>query len=259
MNEAQNIVMIQLLDIIHCNLYHQLNPYKLDSNMMRYYRTLNGSNGKCNKFMTKVFVKKSEANNDYICMDQLMFGYLFFYWRWFEQSVGYIANPRYDTFKYEMLNNKIYSVSDSQWNTCLYKAAIYQKCINGKKLNALNIGENNNDYMIPKDWKISITHIMSILFYINFPKLQYNFKKYGLRKVKTTDTFQDIKHRNKEIGNFYKIFYESIIFFGHETNTERENEIFYHSLSTKVLCTNFNVEFQMPISTTIIYQLHKIL
>ena len=62
---------------------------------------------------------------------------------------------------------------------------------------------------------------MSVLLYCNLSELQYQFKRKGCRYLDNEQhnkqNFNKFKERNREIGNWYKLLYECVIFYGYKT------------------------------------------
>eukprot|EP01084_Bolivina_argentea_P260821 440588_1 len=56
------------------------------------------------------------------------------------------------------------------------------------------------------------------------------------------------KEMNKEIGNWYWLFSQTIYLYGNQT---KPSDKFYHGLSVKLLFASFTPSFECPISTTI--------
>eukprot|EP01084_Bolivina_argentea_P121099 214653_1 len=179
-------------------------------------------------------------------------GERFYYWKYFKdgrhcKEDHFIEKPDFPNLKHEMLNNNIYSIPLKIWNLELKNAITYQISNKGKSLRANNRSAENSIYEIPVDCPISISHLMTILFYTNHTELQHQFKKQGTRKCHKTDTLNDVKTRNKQIGNWYMLFYEVTQLFSGKTNKSYN---YYHGLSIPLMFDSFNPIFNAPISTS---------
>ena len=90
------------------------------------------------------------------------------------------------------------------------------------------------------------------MVYTNETKLQYLFKKDGCRKKDVDEDIKELAMRNIEIGNWYKLLYESILFYGNDTKL---SDTFYTGLNVKLLFDSFNPRFVCPFSTTVQWEI----
>ena len=103
---------------------------------------------------------------------------------------------------------------------------------------------------IPSGLPLGLNHMISCLLYTNWDELQFEFKKYGTRKVKESDDYYiEVLQRNREIAHWYILLKECVVFYGSQTSIDSKT-IFYHGLSVKLLFAEFQPKFFAPLSTT---------
>lgn len=233
MDQSFNFKEFQSKIIQHYQNKENKNNHKDNKNKNKNY--------KISKFITEVCDHniKNQSNNN-----KISFGVSFVYWAGYNTWHTYIDATKYKNFKDEMFNNPFFSTTTYQWNDTLIKSVILKKTNKGKKWCA---GILNKRYGVSSYLPISISHIMSILFYTNFNVLQYLFKKHGCRKLSMNETTNNVRARNILIGNWYKLFIECVTLFGEITNNK---QIFYHCLIKKILFNKFQPNFNLMISTT---------
>eukprot|EP01083_Nonionella_stella_P080927 222622_1 len=199
------------------------------------------------------FVTKVDATNK---MNNFQFGERFYYTQYFkkhhdedrEDAHIYIESPKYSNLKEELLSNTIYAVSLSSFAEHLVKATNMSLCAAAKILKSTHSGANVQ-FEVPPELPISISHLFCVVLYTDYTVLQYNFKRYGCRLNDRAKTLVELKQLNSEIGWWYKIFYEAVLFYGTELDPQKDT--FYHGLSVQLLFTSFSPEFKCPISTTV--------
>ena len=147
---------------------------------------------------------------------------------------------KYSSFKKEILCNKYHKITNIEWIYEIKKAIIMSsnKYIMNK-LKAKDRGSINIDYNICTNQMISLSHLICISLYVNNTKLQYQFKLNG---------FQGNSSNNQEIGNWSRLLFESVTFFGEQT---KENDTFYHIISNKVALNQLNPIINTPLSVSI--------
>eukprot|EP01084_Bolivina_argentea_P299956 517094_1 len=206
------------------------------------------------KFVTEVDDFDEKEQNDNKSEDQhvFQFGERFYYWKSFKSGVlqkgeHYVEKTDFPNLKEEMLENNIYPLSLHVWKTELLKATKYKASYKGKQIKAQEWGGENFFYTTAVGCPISISHLLVVLLYTNQTELQYNFKKYGTRKLNKDDTISTIKHRNQQIGHWYKFLYELTWLYSEATN---KKSVYFHGISMQLMMPSFNPYFQAPISTT---------
>ena len=191
----------------------------------------------------------SLINNYLNTLPQFEFGkYQFKYWSYFHKHPTFIPKPKYTSLKQECLNNGIFPIQLWMFNQTLNKSYIYTNSNKGKTLKACDKQGDNNNYEIPVSLPISVAHIFVLILYCNFNKLQYHYKKHGCREHNDQETLQDLRKRNMEIGNWYKLLKECVLFYG---TMATSSDTFYTGLNTRLLFGSFTPSFNCPISTSI--------
>eukprot|EP01084_Bolivina_argentea_P193561 332081_1 len=203
---------------------------------------------KFNKFVMQISTDKDEKYPEK-SLHKFRFGEQFWYHKYFQKQKKdhYIRKAYFSNLKEELLNNDIYPILLQSFHVELLKAVRFTTSFHCKQLKAANYGKTNDMYEVPVHSIMCISRMLSLLVYTNLTELQYNFKKYGCRRIKKNETIKDIAKRNQKIANWYQLFISTIFFFGCKTNSK---DVFYHGLSTKLLFSSFNPKFLCPISTT---------
>ena len=184
-------------------------------------------------------VRKNTELNEY------SFGATFKYWDHFSHKKVYCV-PKYGNLREEMLNNRVFTVSEFQWRDTLFKAVQIKMSYKGRSLFAINRGGTNNHYSIPYRMPISLSHIMVVLFYCNFDALQRKFKQ-QCRPTHKKESRQSLNERNSEIGHWFSLLKEVCWFYG---QAMKPGDIFYHGINKTLLFTQFHARFRFPLSTT---------
>ena len=177
------------------------------------------------------------------------FGESFYHWKFYKSRDNYIKPEKYkhENLKKEMLNNRLYPLGIYRWNDTLKKAIIRKYSEKGKKLVSIDCGDYNFNRGIPKNLPISIPHLMVILIYTNYDDPQREFKRKGMR-MKRNECITDLTNDHCEISNFYKLFNESILFYG--KNMDNSLDLYHGISSDKLFFSQFHPKFNAPISTT---------
>ena len=175
----------------------------------------------------------------------------FYYWDHYKGWENYQGRPRYKSLKDETLNNKIHVMQKETWNIVLNKAYMYTHCNEGKSIEAKDYKGLNTFYEIPAFTPMSMSHMMVILMYTNYTDLQHDYKKIGCRESDGNNYGETLREKNKEIGHWYRLFFESVEIYGHRT---KQRQIFYtgmKSMKYGMVFPTFTPYFRCPISTTI--------
>ncbi len=178
------------------------------------------------KFIT--FINNNKTKNNI-----LEIGERFYYWKHMKNSKSdskYYNLIKYINLKKEMFENNIYSISYRMWDDTFEKANKWKETLRGKQLIAKNYENMCSVFEIPVLSPISVTHLMTVLFYINYEYLQYKFQNKGTKynKNNNSNSFELLKNNNKEIGNWYKIFTESIILYGEIPQSQKDMIFIIH-------------------------------
>ena len=203
-----------------------------------------------NKYFVKVIknhFKIKGNDNDKITVFSFGPMITFKSWQYFKRS-KYFVEPKHANLKEELLKNSICAMDINLFHRQLAKAHIFASSKKGKKIKAKDMGRDNTTFEVPPFCPISVAHILCALVYCNCTNVQYEFKKYGTRKNKDRQTFEELKQLNWEINRWYSLLFECVIFFGSETT---EKDIFYTGLNIPLLFDSFAPTFTAPISTTV--------
>eukprot|EP01083_Nonionella_stella_P035167 96065_1 len=135
----------------------------------------------------------------------------------------------------------------AMFNKYILRALDYSCCKRAKAMRASYLGGTNKWYDIPCGLHLTMPHLLVLMLYTNMTELQFKFKKHGTRKLDPTETVVDVKTRNMEIANWFKLLYEVVLFFG---EPPKSSGLFYHGISIKLYFSEFAPVFNAPISTT---------
>ncbi len=95
---------------------------------------------------------------------------------------------------------------------------------------------------------ITISHLMSLLFYTN-----YSFQSYQLsasfRKTYWNETSENLKQRHKEFANWARLLRETIECFGIEMH-KSDVRTYYHGISMELTFPSTFFNIYGPLSTT---------
>ena len=109
--------------------------------------------------------------------------------------------------------------------------------------------------------KIGIQHIISLLFYTDFSKLCFEFRK-SFRSLNNNETINDIQKRHAKYYYLSRYLFEAIQFYGNKMNYKLNNNILnkykkdnnlklvYTGLNKLLLFNQFTSYLNQPISTT---------
>ena len=197
------------------------------------------------KYYRKIINQKKKKT--FFSLPQLQFGQACSYWSGMKGDDIYISCASFSNLKEELLDNNICPIPLKLINSEIINAHKLSKTNIAKSLKTQDLGGLNNLYDLPCNISISLSHILSVLIYTNFTKTQYLFKKHGTRYLSDDDTLDDLIKRNKQIGNWYKLFTETVRFYGEPTKTKN---VFYTGISQRLLIHTFVPQIWTPISTT---------
>eukprot|EP01084_Bolivina_argentea_P194236 333234_1 len=257
--EAHEINVIKLMVKIHMYICHK-NIMDPSTNLGRIeliddhkqnveQNNENPMNISHNKFVTEINDKTSNKN-EINKMPQFGFGAKFYYSNYYKKiNHGcYIDKPVHINLKNELLNNKFCALNLSTYNSYFIDAFNHVNTKRARKMLARDAGMDNEFYDVVPKAPIGTVNLLCVLVYTNHTSAQYNFKRFGCRYLNDNDTFNELKKRNANIGHWYQIFYQTIMFYGQKVAPK---EIFLHGLSCKLYFSSFNPLFNCPISTTI--------
>ena len=196
--------------------------------MLRPYKQERKGN-KINKFCTQIEQENNDEKSNTAKMPSFGFGYMFYYWNYFNDWGQYIGVGYHKNFKEECINNKLAPLKLGLWKIMLTKATKIKWTRTGKQLKAQDYGQDNKDYEILVSQPISISHICSLLLYTNHTKIQNIYKKECCRlKKEDGGDWTKLMERHKHILQWNKLFRETVMFYGRQA---RPKDLLFHGLS----------------------------
>eukprot|EP01084_Bolivina_argentea_P113056 201584_1 len=162
----------------------------------------------------------------------------------YSPSELYISR-KYDSLKFEILNNKIYILDKYEWNETITKAKIKWKDLK-KIVNRANY-KWEIVYNIKRKTEITLPHIQSLLLYTNNTILCYYFSK-TYRYESNNESDESMKKRHSEYANFGRLLKETVEVFGVWFQNS-EIPCFYSGLSSPMVFDGFSQQICCPLST----------
>eukprot|EP01083_Nonionella_stella_P185725 677925_1 len=211
-------------------------------------------------------------------------GYVFNYWPFYKEEsreqvhMSHFANAndmsgyspqelyielKYKSLKDEMLNNTIYSLNINLLSISLIKANEYINKDAAKQIKALHEWPKDDDplhYGIKKGTRLSLANLLSVILYCDWSDMCTAFSK-TFRKIKSYESLESIKKRNREFANWSKILRETVQYFGQrgfwEGMDEKANKYnkrvdgpFFCGMSVVMVIPEFNIHLCAPTSTS---------
>eukprot|EP01084_Bolivina_argentea_P182983 315818_1 len=232
---SQNVYLLQLLDCICCNLTkHQTD----ETNRIQRLQ---------HKFIVKIDVihAKQQYKANY---DNFYFGIDFQYY----DDYLYNANgckkeqqfvcAHFNTLKEELLCNPIYKMSLFQFEDTYLKAIIFKQTKFIKSKTAANMGYINDAATIKSGDELTINHIICILTYTNYSKLQQEFKQTWWQSI------QSNAESHTYIAHWSRYLFEIVKFYGDIMDIKQR---VYVGLNNKLLFDQFQTYFNCPLSSSV--------
>lgn len=235
----------QLFDMIHCTLLH---PKSFDdttqiiSKSNKFVTDIDGDNDKKQK---EEDTDKKEGGPQTAVLSSYGFGAQF---KYHDKSQKNYIEAKYSNLKNEILNNKLYRISDFDFESLSEKAKQYLSSYRGRLLKARKQSQLNELCKIKPNDNITLNHVIVLMLYTNMDDLQREFKKGCRYLITDNQKLEPVKQRNREIANWCRLLWESITFYG-ESITKKQ--AFYHGLNCKLLFTSVIAAFNCPTSTTV--------
>eukprot|EP01084_Bolivina_argentea_P134891 237796_1 len=244
-----NIVLQQMLDRIHSYLFHTFD--------IRYKRTQKELDNisKMDHVNVEANNKKLQLMQSKFTMNEYSFGYRYFYWSHYKNNLNihddahwaahlnciphpvanhnshlcdwYIPN-KHISFKAELTQNKICGIGQQQWMALILKASI--QC-EGEfaKSKKCHRKESAVYYELNENQRISIHHLMAMMIYCNYDKLQYQFS--ATFRLKKGETEIELKQRHSNYYWLGRLLRECVECFGVEDEPPKK---LYHGVSKHV-------------------------
>eukprot|EP01083_Nonionella_stella_P149742 476008_1 len=180
------------------------------------------------------------------------FGCPFSYWE--DYTYYPYVCAKYSHLKDELLHNNIENISIMNWNSINTKA---EKCFSKIQNMLGQRGDKNTPFAHDdKHWtpimnikpaqKISLSHILSILFYTDLNDLPRKMK--GVcRKLHRDETVEQVRKRHSELTNWLRYLFETIVLYGDKLSVD---DSLYHGLNQKFYFKECKAKFYIPTSTT---------
>eukprot|EP01084_Bolivina_argentea_P019117 35559_1 len=251
-NQDNNIthhdeLLCELLDKIHCYLYHSRNQ-NIDNQSGYGLKRDDISD----KFLINVETEDEKQNNNNVFQNEdekghnnnnFAFGCSF---QFYENRFGNYIQPKYSTLKQELLCNPYYTFTVKQYYNFYLKAIQLRKSKHVLNIKAQDSGIHNEECGIHINDPITINHLISLLIYCNETEAQKIFKTHT-RKKNTNDSYQSVFKRQTFIANWTRYLTESVIFYG---TPLKENEYVYCGINSKLIFKSFHFHNYCPLSTS---------
>eukprot|EP01083_Nonionella_stella_P045627 122440_1 len=201
-----------------------------------------------NKFVTNV-KDKTDTKVDDKQPNLYGFGEELYWWRNTDHTwcKGKIVDPKYKTFKEELLTNQTYCITIDVFDEIVEKAKELYDTTKCKKMQAYSRSGWNPICGIEAGANVTLNHILCIIFYTDCGDLCFNMRK-SFRKHSNTDTLKDVMERNSEYAIFSRLLFEVICLYGDAVQIKNK---FFHGLSSRLLFDSYDVRFYAPLSTTV--------
>eukprot|EP01084_Bolivina_argentea_P123902 219560_1 len=228
-----------------------------------------------NKFSTQIDAGK---------IIKYSFGFTYFYWSYFKNndefndpmrymnqfsptaandrySLGeFYVEPKFKGLKDELINNPLYSISISQWNTLIGKAEIHLvtdrlksvKC-DGNLLMDTKRQESTKYYDIPHEAALAVNHIAAIMTYCNESILQRKFTE-TYRKIPDNESNEHLIERHRNFAHLGRLLRELVGCFPFVSEKEysafKNKTGLYHGISIQTMFGAIDAIIKGPTSTT---------
>ena len=190
------------------------------------------------------------------------FGKRYYYWPWYKDNENedtfwnpgkkykdlYIT-PKYSNLKEEIVDNKIYNISITEYDRTYDKAIMYQEksdVINTIRSSTKGYGKCH--YNIGNNQVLRIEHIMSIMLYTDHQHLSLEFAM-SFRRKSMMETENDFKAKKSEYANWDKFLRECVELYGTKMETNKW-KTFYTGISSQIVFNQFRVNMHCPISAS---------
>eukprot|EP01083_Nonionella_stella_P098174 276002_1 len=257
------ILQQRLIDRIHCHYFHSMQIGHRFNNVSlsdeQQYEPIQST-----KFLMK--------GNEY------SFGYRFFYWDYYKNNheccdpahwgadneciptrvankdstlCDWYINPKYSSFRQEMLDNDINTISNHQWVLDLNKAKKHKQATYFKRMYC---GRSVSAEYYDLKWFAGITeqHILSVMLYCNHDILQNEFTK-TFRHISTDESDEELKKRHSNFYWWARYLRESVECFGmkwHPSSDFKGSLTVYHGVVGQLVLPSLFACAKGPMSTT---------
>eukprot|EP01084_Bolivina_argentea_P181011 312673_1 len=214
-------------------------------------------------------------------MNQYSYGYRYYYWKFYNGNSNikdpvdidthknpfrdipygttlgdwYVAN-KYGTLKNELLNNKICSISQQQWNNLQQKANIYVETYHARDSYYCNLKNICKYYDMDTGSPITSKHLIAMMVYCNISYLCFKFSE-TFRKLSSKESNIALIERHSNYHNFGRLLRECVECFGEWNNTAAVALNGYiklwHGINKEFTFSSTVAHIKGPFSTTLEY------
>ncbi len=176
---------------------------------------------------------------------------------WLKDHPDFVS-CKYGDLKSELLQNQIRKLEHFGYDSLYCQArqfSLTKYVRQGLTCNRVHDWmEIDGKQLLARGSVMSVPHLLVILSYTNYTKLQYEFKRQGFRTLDANETESDVRARNREIANWCRLLMEGVHCFGSVMSKRKRR---FHGINARLLVFNFEPEFQFPISLTTSWRIAK--
>eukprot|EP01084_Bolivina_argentea_P087585 158184_1 len=199
------------------------------------------------------------------------YGYRFFYWSFYQNNkeecdpaqvdVGnvLVANDgcklcdfyvpaKYNSLKDEIMKNNICSLNVYQWNILVQKSTYYLQTSYVKTMEC-GIIYAKELYNMAELSPLHFDHLISIMVYCNYDKLQQKFSE-TYRKTDKNESNASLIRRHSNYAHLGRLLRELVECYGSIQHTVSTNNIFYHGMTIQTQFQSIDACIKGPVSTT---------
>ena len=187
-----------------------------------------------------------------------------------EQNPGYklcdwFVGPKYKDFKTEIVSNPLSGLSRRDWEVTLQKATLklaayiedrkrrplvcgWMVQLDGQSGYTKTANKWQKLYGIKKGAKVTVAHIMALLFYTNYTVASYEFSA-SFRRAFWNETDGALKLRHSAFVHQARLLRELVEAFGCAMS-ECAVPVFYHGVNADLIFEGTNFFLHGPLSTT---------
>eukprot|EP01084_Bolivina_argentea_P069791 126925_1 len=252
-----------LMDKIHCHFHHSYDfGYRIQNTIQQKIKQLSHNAKRFYSVVKQKLTSEEKKDEGSVIYS---YSFRFYYWKYYQnqqrvdsmmddgiQIKNLYIQPKYGSFKDELINNQIATIASYSWDFEMAKAIQKTKLDYCRRLYAKINGQSNYEkkrlqYNFVHGTPITAKHLMSIIIYCGYDVLQFKFSG-SMRKLNKTETIGDVKKRH---GNFYylaRYLRETVEIFGRRRVIGCQ--VFYHGITTQMLFNSTFATIKGPFSTT---------
>jgi hypothetical protein len=177
-------------------------------------------------------------------------GYPFKYWP-FSQRKKWFIPLKFANMKQELLRNSIFQLMNVHiFDKYLEIARKYLilNCV--RKLKCNSNSKWILEFEIVAGSMITLSHLLSVLFYCNFTDLCTAFSA-TFRKLAANESDSELISRNSHFREWSRFLHETVLCFGSSfSDAHKHEQTFYHGINHAMLFNSTYARFYGPTSTT---------